>query len=124
MIELDLLVRQLAGAGQFPRQPRLARALGARAVPAQEFELIGGLMAVSPLDREQPPGAVGKDVEGPLAVGDVRPIETQVRNPLGGFVVARREREVEVLPVGHLAQLGELQHDPSLGLEYRVVHGV
>src|SRR5207248_10508433 len=41
-----------------------------------------------------------------------------------GFVVAGLERQIEVLPVRDAAQLGKLQHDAALTLEYGIVHGV
>ena len=43
---------------------------------------------------------------------------------LGGFVVARGEGQIEVLPVRHPAQLGELQHDAALRLKHGIVDGV
>src|SRR5438309_11562496 len=43
---------------------------------------------------------------------------------LGGFVVSRLEGQVEILPVRHPPQLGELQHDPALRLKDGVVDRV
>src|SRR6266851_9387192 len=46
------------------------------------------------------------------------------RLALGGFVVARREGQIEILPVWHAAELCELQHDATLRLEDGVVDRV
>ena len=71
LVELNLIVAQLAGARQPARQASLARTLGARTVPAKEFELIRRLVPVGPLNGQQPAGPVGEDVERPLAVGGI-----------------------------------------------------
>jgi hypothetical protein len=68
LVEIDLVVRELAGAGQLPWQASLARALRARTVPTQELEVVSRLVPVSPLDRQQPACPVSEDVEGPLAI--------------------------------------------------------
>ena len=36
----------------------------------------------------------------------------------------RREGQIEILPVWHAAQLGQLQHHAALSLEHGIVHGV
>src|ERR1700682_520725 len=46
------------------------------------------------------------------------------RLALGGFVVSGSEDEIEILPVGHPAQLGELQHHAALRLEDGVMDRV
>src|SRR6202171_6280251 len=49
---------------------------------------------------------------------------TSATSALGGFVVARCEGQVEILPVRHPAQLGELEHDATLRLEDGVMDRV
>ena len=80
VVELDLVVGELAGAGQLPRQTALAGALGAGTVPAQQLEVVRRLVSVGPLNRQQPPGSIREDVERPLAIRGVGTIRAQGRN--------------------------------------------
>jgi len=64
----DLIVPELGGRRQPSGQAGLAGALGAGAVPAQQLEVVVGLVLIRPLDDQQAPGAVGEDVDRPLAV--------------------------------------------------------
>jgi hypothetical protein len=80
LLELDLVVRELARAGQLAGQPGFAGTLRAGAVPAQQLEVIGRLVPVRPLDRQEPPGSIREDVERPLAIRGVGTIRAQRRN--------------------------------------------
>jgi len=75
--QLDLVVVELVGTRQLPRETSLAGALGAGTAPAEQLEVVCRLMAVSPLDRQQPPRPIGQDVERPLAVSRIAVLMTQ-----------------------------------------------
>ena len=75
--ELNLVVGELVGARQLPRETTLAGALGAGTPPPEQLEVVRRLMAVSPLDRQQPPRPIGQDVERALAVSRIAVLRTQ-----------------------------------------------
>jgi hypothetical protein len=85
-LELDLIVGQLGRRCEAARQAGFAGALGAGTLPAEHLEVIGGLMAVGPLDREQATRTIGKDVERPFPLGRV------YRDRVGALVRRLRRR--------------------------------
>jgi len=50
LVQVDLVVLELIGAGQFPGQPAFTRAFGTGTIPAKQLEVVGRLVAVGPLD--------------------------------------------------------------------------
>ncbi|HEV3097528.1 MAG TPA: hypothetical protein VG104_10310 [Candidatus Dormibacteraeota bacterium] len=50
--EFDLVIGELAGAGELPREAGFAGALRAGTAPAQQLEIVGRLVTVRPLNRQ------------------------------------------------------------------------
>ncbi|HEY0492948.1 MAG TPA: hypothetical protein VGD57_05730 [Candidatus Dormibacteraeota bacterium] len=57
-IQRDLVVGELGDARELAREAALTGALGAGTVPAEQLEMIGGLVAVGPADRKQLAGSI------------------------------------------------------------------
>src|SRR2546426_1069362 len=68
---------ELGCRGQLAGDTHFARALGAGTVPAQQLEVVGGLVAVRPLNGHQPSRTIGEDVERPLSIAGVRGVRVR-----------------------------------------------